>query len=66
MFIWDHNQHFLYIGANNDGESAPGYVLAPTCTSNGVAITKPTNISTLSSTAPAVHLLITVTGQSGP
>lgn len=61
-----HNQYYLYLGANNDGESGFGYVLAPGCSSNGVPITKPTNISSVSATFPAVHLLITVTGQYQP
>lgn len=61
-----HNQYALYLGANNDGESGFGYVLAPGCTSNGVAITKPLNISAVSTLFPAVHLLITVTGQYQP
>jgi hypothetical protein len=61
-----HNQYALYLGANNDGETSFGYVLAPGCTSNGVAITKPLNISAVSTMFPAVHLLITVTGQYQP
>lgn len=61
-----HNVYSLYLGANNDGESGFGYVLAPSCTSNGVPIAKPTNISSVSTMFPAVHLLITVTGQYQP
>ncbi len=61
-----HNQYSLYLGANNDGESGFGYVLAPGCTSNGTPITKPLNISAVSTNFPAVHLLITVTGQYQP
>lgn len=45
----------MYMGANNDGETAPAYVLAPTC-----GITVPTNISTI--VGGPVHLLMTVTG----
>jgi len=47
----------LYMGANSAGESAPGYIMAPAC-----SINVPTNISSVSATYPAVHLLITVTG----
>src|SRR5438445_120775 len=53
------NQYYLYMGANTQAESAPGYVLAPTCKDSTQAfITKPTNISTLSTSYPNVHLLI--------
>lgn len=61
-----HNNYYLYLGANNDGESSFGYVLAPGCSANGVPITKPTNISSVSTSFPAVHLLITVTGHYQP
>jgi hypothetical protein len=61
-----HNQYSLYLGANNDGETSFGYVLAPGCTANGAAITKPLNISAVATMFPAVHLLITVTGQYQP
>lgn len=61
-----YNNYALYLGANNDGESGFGYVLAPGCSSNGTPITKPTNISSVSTMFPAVHLLITVTGQYQP
>jgi hypothetical protein len=61
-----HNQYALYIGANNDGETSYGYVLAPACKSNDVPITKPLNISAVTAMFPAVHLLITVTGQYQP
>jgi len=61
-----HNQYYFYMGATTQAESAFGYVLAPTCKDmNGVLITKPTNISALYTMYPAVHLLLTVTGQSG-
>jgi len=45
----------MYVGANNDGESGLGYVLAPSC-----GITQPTNISTI--VAAPLHLLMTVSG----
>lgn len=45
----------LYMGANNDGETGLGYVLAPTC-----GITVPTNISTI--VGEPLHLLMTVSG----
>lgn len=47
--------YIFLMGANNDGESAPGYVLAPSCMA-----TVPTNISTIANTP--VHLLMTVSG----
>jgi hypothetical protein len=53
-----HNQYSLFMGANNDGESAFGYVLSPAC-----SITQPTNVSSINPNNPAVNLLITVTGQ---
>jgi hypothetical protein len=52
----------FYMGANNDGEMGFGYILAPTCNVGGAPINVPTNISTVSPTNPAVHLLFTVTG----
>jgi hypothetical protein len=45
----------LYLGANDDGESGFGYVLAPTC-----SIPVPTNIS--ATVGSPVHLLMTVSG----
>ncbi len=50
------NVYSFYMGANDGGESAPGYVMAPTCNIN-----TPTSI-TQAAGAP-VHLLLTVTGQ---
>jgi hypothetical protein len=62
-----HNLHYLYMGANTAGESAPGYVLAPMCVDSAMQpISKPTNLSKVSTTFPAVHLLLTVTGQYQP
>jgi hypothetical protein len=62
-----HNQYYFYMGANTGGESAPGYVLAPSCKDdNQVFITKPTNISKVSSSFPTVNLLLTVSGQYQP
>jgi len=62
-----HNQYYLYLGANKAGESAPGYVLAPTCKDSAQAfITKPTNLSKVSTTYPTVNLLLTVSGQYQP
>jgi hypothetical protein len=63
-----HNQYYFYMGANAQGESAPGYVLAPTCVdANQQPITKPSNISKLfPDLYPNVHLLLTVTGQYQP
>ena len=62
-----HNVYYLYLGANTAAETAPAYVLAPTCKDSTQAyITKPTNISTLSTSFPNVHLLISVTGQYQP
>jgi hypothetical protein len=55
----------LYIGANNQSETAPAYVLAPSCNYMSQPITKPTNINKLA-TSMAVHLLISVTGQYQP
>lgn len=49
--------YYFYMGANNDGESAPGYILAPRC-----SVTVPTNVSTVTSPAVPVHLLLTVSG----
>lgn len=51
------NSYSFYMGSNDGGETGFGYVLAPTC-----SINVPTNISSLSTTYPAVHLLLTVTG----
>lgn len=45
----------FFMGANNDGESAPAYVLAPYC---GVAV--PTNVSTVA--GRPLHLLLSVSG----
>ncbi len=45
----------LYMGANNDGELAPAYVLTPQCN-----VTTPTNISTIANRP--IHLLLTVSG----
>lgn len=45
----------LYLGANNDGETAPAYALAPSCN-----VTTPTNINTIA--MRPVHLLLTVSG----
>ncbi len=45
----------MYMGANNDGETGVGYVLAPTC-----GITVPTSISSV--VDEPVHLLMTVSG----
>ena len=47
----------FYMGANTDGETAPGYISASAC-----SISVPTNISTISASYPKVHLLMTVTG----
>jgi hypothetical protein len=61
------NQYYFYMGANTAGESAPGYVLAPMCVDSAMQpISKPLNISKVSTTFPAVHLLLTVTGQYQP
>lgn len=49
------NVYSFYMGANDGGESAPGYVMAPTC-----SINSPTSV-TQAAGAP-VHLLLTVTG----
>lgn len=46
----------FYMGTNDGGESAPGYILSSTCSINA-----PTSISTVG-TAAARHLLLTVTG----
>lgn len=51
------NSHYLYLGANNDGEAGAGYILAPRC---GVSV--PTSISTVSDPDVPVHLLLTVSG----
>jgi hypothetical protein len=48
-------EYALYMGANNDGELAPAYVLSPQC-----QITTPTNISTVA--GRPIHLLLTVSG----
>ncbi len=48
---------FMYIGANTDGETKPGYIMATGCSINA-----PTNISTVSSDYPTVNMLMTVTG----
>ena len=53
------NSYAFYMGANDGGESGFGYILAP---ATGCAINTPTNISSVSATYPAVHLLLTVTG----
>ena len=53
------NGYLFYMGANDGGESGFGYILAP---ATGCAITTPTNISSVSTMHPAVHLLMTVTG----
>lgn len=45
----------MYMGANNDGETGFGYVLAPTC-----GLTVPTNISTV--VGGPLNLLMTVSG----
>jgi hypothetical protein len=50
----------FYMGSNDGGESALGYILAPDC-----SVTTPTNISgSFGTNAPATprHLLLTVTG----
>lgn len=49
------NLHQFFMGANNDGETGFGYVLAPTC---GVMV--PTSISTVANLP--IHLLLTVSG----
>ena len=51
------NNYTFYMGANNDGESGFGYILAPIC-----GINVPTNISSVGMTPRPVHLLLTVTG----
>lgn len=51
------NRYYFYMGANDGGETAPGYVLGPACN-----ITTPTNVSTVSGSFPNVDLLLTVTG----
>jgi hypothetical protein len=63
-----HNQYYFYMGANTGGESAPGYVLAPTCVDSAMQpITKPTNINKVQpSLYPKVNLLLTVSGQYQP
>ncbi|HUS28990.1 MAG TPA: hypothetical protein VMZ53_10775 [Kofleriaceae bacterium] len=63
-----HNQYYFYMGANTAGETAPGYVLAPTCVDgNQMPISKPTNISKVApSVYPKVNLLLSVTGQYQP
>jgi hypothetical protein len=50
-------QYYFYMGANDDGEASPGYILAPRCN-----VTVPTSISTVSEPDVPVHLLLTVTG----
>ncbi|CAN5410122.1 hypothetical protein BH11MYX1_BH11MYX1_19080 [soil metagenome] len=47
----------MYIGANTNGETAPGYIMSTAC-----SIPNPTNISTVSSMYPTVDMLMTVTG----
>jgi len=51
------NKFQFYMGANNDGESGFGYILAPSC-----SLSVPTNISSVGTTPAPVHLLLTVTG----
>jgi len=48
---------FMYIGANTDGETKPGYIMATSC-----SISVPTDISTISMSYPTVDMLMTVTG----
>jgi hypothetical protein len=48
-------EYAFYMGANTQGESAHGYVLAPTC---GIPV--PTNLNTLKGSA--AHMLLTVSG----
>jgi hypothetical protein len=50
------NVYSFYMGTNDGGETAPGYILATDC-----SITTPTSISTVG-TAAARNLLLTVTG----
>lgn len=50
------NSYAFYMGANDSPETAPAFILAPTC-----GINTPTNINTVASNT-AVHLLLTVTG----
>jgi hypothetical protein len=50
-------QYYFYMGANDDGEAAPGYILSPRCN-----VTVPTSITTVSEPDVPVHLLLTVTG----
>lgn len=49
------NVYSFYMGANDGGETAPAYVMAPTCNIN-----TPTSISTAA--GATVNLLLTVTG----
>ncbi len=50
------NVYSFFMGSNDGGESAPGYIKSASC-----LITEPTNISTVGTAAPR-HLLLTVTG----
>jgi hypothetical protein len=50
-------QYEFYMGANNDGETGAGYILAPRC-----GVTVPTSISTVGNPPAPIHLLVTVTG----
>jgi hypothetical protein len=49
------SSYALYLGANNDGETAPAYVLAPQCSAD-----VPKNINLIVN--KPVHLLLTVSG----
>jgi hypothetical protein len=51
------NTYRFYMGSNNGGETGFGYIMATDC-----GVTTPTNISSVSTTYPTVHLLLTVTG----
>jgi len=50
------NKHSLFIGANDDGETHPAYVLAPTQCS----VTEPLDINMVANTP--IHLVMTVSG----
>ncbi len=51
------NTYSLFMGSNDGGESGFGYIMSTAC-----SVANPTNISAVSSSYPAVHLLMTVTG----
>lgn len=48
----------FFIGSNNDGQTAPGYLAAPSC-----GISTPTNIATIG--FPNMHIVMNVTGEEG-